>query len=284
MSARILDGAAVAARVKDEVAAGVAGLREERGITPALATILVGSDPASEVYVRNKRRTAATVGIRSVHRELAASASQAEVEATIAALNTDHDIHGILLQLPLPAGLDGEAAVRLIDPTKDVDGLHPVSLGYLALGRPGLRPCTPSGCLRILDDYEIPTAGAEVVIVGRSLLVGRPLSIMLSTKERNATVTLAHSQTRDLASVCRRADILVAAIGRPGMITSEYVRPGATVIDVGITRTDHGLVGDVDFESVAAVAGSLTPVPGGVGPMTIAMLMANTLTAATPAS
>lgn len=281
MTAQLLDGKAVAASVKAEVAAGVAAFTQRTGTVPGLATILVGEDPASAVYVRNKRRTAAELGITSFHHELPATASQGDVEGVIARLNADPTVHGILLQLPLPGDLNGEAAVRCIDPAKDVDGLHPVSLGLLALEQPGLRPCTPSGCLRILDHYDIPTAGAEVVVVGRSFLVGRPLSILLGTKERNATVTLAHSRTRDLAAVCRRADILMAAIGRPGLITADFVKPGAAVIDVGINRTEAGLVGDVDFAGVSEVAGWLTPVPGGVGPMTIAMLMANTLQAAT---
>lgn len=279
MTARVLDGKVVAAAVKDEVAAGIEDLRS-RGIAPGLATVLVGEDPASAVYVRNKGRTAEQLGITSVHHELAATASQEEVEDVLAGLGDDPAVHGILLQLPLPGNLDPEAAVRRIPPAKDVDGLHPENLGLLVLDRPGLRPCTPSGCLRILDHFGIPTDGAEVVIVGRSFLVGRPLSIMLSGKDRNATVTLAHSRTRDLAEVCRRADILVAAVGRPGLVTAEFVKPGATVIDVGINRTEAGLVGDVDANSVGGVAGWLTPVPGGVGPMTIAMLMANTLWAA----
>ncbi len=281
MTARVLDGKAVAAAVKAEVAVGVVDLRARTGVTPGLATILVGDDPASQVYVRNKRRTAEQLGITSTHHDLPSSASQADVEGLIAVLNADPTVHGILLQLPLPGDLHGEDAVRMIQPAKDVDGLHPVSLGLLALEQPGLRPCTPSGCLRILDHYGIPTSGAEVVIVGRSFLVGRPLSIMLGTKERNATVTVAHSRTKELRSVCRRADILVAAIGRPRMITADFVKPGAAVIDVGINRTEDGLVGDVDFDGVAEVAAWITPVPGGVGPMTIAMLMANTLRAAT---
>ncbi|NND84627.1 MAG: bifunctional methylenetetrahydrofolate dehydrogenase/methenyltetrahydrofolate cyclohydrolase FolD [Acidimicrobiia bacterium] len=282
MSAQILDGKAVAETVKQEVAAGVAALKEATRVVPGLATVLVGDDPASHVYVRNKRRTAERLGITSFHHELPATATQDEVEGTIAGLNADPAVHGILLQLPLPGDLDGEAAVRTIDPAKDADGLHPTSLGMLALERPGPRPCTPSGCLRILDHYDIPTEGAEVVIVGRSFLVGRPLSIMLGTKAHNATVTVAHSRTKDLAEVCRRADILVAAIGRPEMIGPEFVKPGAAVIDVGINRTDDGLIGDVDFDRVSEVAGWITPVPGGVGPMTIAMLMANTLALASP--
>lgn len=279
MSGRVLDGAVVAAVVLDETSRRVAALGE-RGKPVGLATVLVGDDPASQVYVRNKRRTAEKVGITSFHHDLPAGASQDEVEAFIARLNADAAVDGILLQLPLPEGLDGERAVAVIDPAKDVDGLHPANLGRLVLDRPGLAPCTPSGVLRILDHYGISTDGADVVVVGRSFLVGRPLSILLSSRTRNATVTLAHSRTRHLAALCARADILVAAVGRPRMITAEYVKEGATVIDVGVNRTEDGLVGDVDFEAVSAKAAAITPVPGGVGPMTIAMLMANTVTAA----
>ncbi len=276
MSALILDGKAVAAAVKDEVAERVKAL----GTPVGLATVLVGDDPASHVYVRNKRRTAEAVGITSYHHELPADSNQEQVEALIADLSADDRVHGILLQLPLPDGLDGEAAVQRIVPSKDADGLHPESLGRLLLDRPTLAPCTPSGVLRILDHYDIPTEGTDVVVVGRSFLVGRPLAVLLGGRRRNATVTLAHSRTVDLEDRCRRADILVAAVGRPEMITADWVKPGATVIDVGINRTDAGLVGDVDFDSVVDVAGAITPVPGGVGPMTIAMLMANTVTAA----
>lgn len=276
MTATILDGKAVAEAVKAEVAERVKAL----GSPVGLATVLVGDDPASHVYVRNKRRTAEAVGITSYHHELPADSTQDEIEGLIAELSADDRVHGILLQLPLPDGLDGEAAVQRIAPSKDADGLHPQSLGYLLLDRPTLAPCTPSGVLRILDHYDIQTEGADVVVVGRSFLVGRPLAVLLGGKRRNATVTLAHSRTIDLQERCRRADILVAAVGRPEMITADWVKPGATVIDVGINRTDDGLVGDVDFDSVAEVAGAVTPVPGGVGPMTIAMLMSNTVTAA----
>ncbi len=279
MSAIRLDGKAVAATVHEEVASRVAALAG-RGKAVGLATILVGDDPASHVYVRNKRRTAEKLGITSFHHQLAADSTQDEVESLIRRLNTDPAVDGILLQLPLPGDLDGEAAVDTIAPAKDADGLHPRNLGQLVLDRPTLAPCTPSGSIRILEHYGIPTAGAEVVVVGRSFLVGRPLAILLGGKRYNATVTLAHSRTKDLAAVCRRADILVAAIGRAEMITAEYVRPGATVIDVGINRTETGLVGDVAFDEVCEVAGAVTPVPGGVGPMTIAMLMSNTVTAA----
>ncbi len=279
MTAITLDGRAVAEAVKAEVATRLEELAAQ-GKTVGLATVLVGVDPASHVYVRNKRRAAEALGIRSIHHELPELATQAQVEDLIAELNTDPAVDGILLQLPLPGDLDGEAAVQLISPDKDADGLHPVNLGKLILDRAALAPCTPSGCLRILDHYGIETDGAHVVVVGRSFLVGRPLAVLLSSKARNATVTLAHSRTRDLPDLCRTADIVVAAVGRPHMIGDGWVKPGAAVIDVGINRTAHGLVGDVDFDAVSQVAGAITPVPGGVGPMTIAMLMHNTVTAA----
>lgn len=279
MSAIRLDGKVVAAAVHEEVSARVAALAG-RGKSVGLATILVGDDPASQVYVRNKRRTAEKLGITSFHHPLPADSTQQEVESLIRRLNADQAVDGILLQLPLPGHLDGEAAVDAISPAKDADGLHPHNLGRLVLDRPTLAPCTPSGSIRILEHYGIPTSGAEVVVVGRSFLVGRPLAILLGGKRHNATVTLAHSRTKDLAAVCRRADILVAAIGRAGMITADYVRPGAAVIDVGINRTEAGLAGDVAYDEVCEVAGAVTPVPGGVGPMTIAMLMSNTVGAA----
>jgi methylenetetrahydrofolate dehydrogenase (NADP+) / methenyltetrahydrofolate cyclohydrolase len=279
MTATILDGKAVAAAVHDEVAARVVEL-QARGIQPGLATVLVGEDPASHVYVRNKRRTAEKVGITSFHHELDASVSQTDVEGLLDELSADPAVHGILLQLPLPGDLDGEAAVMHIDPSKDADGLHPVNLGNLILDRPGPRPCTPSGCLRILDHYGIETEARNVVVVGRSFLVGRPLAVMLGGKDRNATVTLAHSRTTGLQALCATADILVAAVGRPQMVKGNWVKPGATVIDVGINRTDDGLVGDVAFDEAVEVAGAITPVPGGIGPMTIAMLMHNTVVAA----
>ncbi len=276
MTARILDGKEVAAAVKDEVARAVAGLEYQ----PGLATVLVGDDPASHTYVRGKRRDAEQVGIKSIHHELPAEVGQTEVISLVEDLNADPDVDGILVQLPLPGGLNGESAVEAIDPAKDVDGLHPFSLGKLMLGQPGLRPCTPSGVMRILDHYAIETEGARTVIVGRSFLVGRPLAMILSERGADATVTLAHSRTRDLAAVTSEADILVAAAGSPGLIGAEHVRPGATVIDVGVNRTESGLVGDVEFDRVVAVAGAITPVPGGVGPMTRAMLLANTVAAA----
>ena len=276
MAATILDGKLVASEVKEEVRHAVSQL----DYRPGLATVLVGDDPASHSYVRGKRRDAEEVGIRSVHHELESSVTQTQLEQLIDALNDDQGVDGILVQLPLPAGLDSEAIVERIDPAKDVDGLHPFNLGKLMLGRGGLRPCTPSGILRILDRYGIDPSGARAVIVGRSFLVGRPLSMMLSEKGVDATVTVAHSRTADLAERTLEADILIAATGSPGLIKGDHVRPGATVIDVGVSRIESGLVGDVDFPSVVEVAGALTPVPGGVGPMTRAMLLINTLAAA----
>jgi methylenetetrahydrofolate dehydrogenase (NADP+)/methenyltetrahydrofolate cyclohydrolase len=276
LSATILDGKRVAEMVKAEVAAGVAGMDR----VPGLATVLVGDDPASHTYVRGKRRDAAAVGIASIHHELGATATQDEVVELVGELNGDDRVDGILVQLPLPTGLDGEAVVEQIDPSKDVDGLHPTNLGRLVLGRSGLRPCTPSGVIRLLDFYGIPVAGARVVVVGRSFLVGRPLALMLSEKGVDATVSIAHSRSGDLVPVTTTADILVAAAGVAGLITAAHVKPGATVIDVGVNRTDSGLEGDVDLDRVIEVAGAVTPVPGGVGPMTRAMLLENTLTAA----
>jgi methylenetetrahydrofolate dehydrogenase (NADP+)/methenyltetrahydrofolate cyclohydrolase len=273
---KVLDGKVVAQAVKNEVAAAVATLDYQ----PGLATVLVGDDPASHTYVRGKRRDAEEVGIKSIHHELDTSISQDSLISLIESLNDDDEVDGILVQLPLPPGLDGETAVEAIDPAKDVDGLHPFSLGKLMLGRPGLRPCTPSGVMRILDHYDIDTAGTRAVIVGRSFLVGRPLAMLLSERGADSTVSVAHSRTEDLPSVTREADILVAAAGAPRLIGAEHVKRGATVIDVGVNRTDDGLVGDVDFDAVVDIAGAITPVPGGVGPMTRAMLLANTLRAA----
>jgi methylenetetrahydrofolate dehydrogenase (NADP+)/methenyltetrahydrofolate cyclohydrolase len=276
MGGRILDGKVVAGAVKDEIATAVSTL----GYQPGLATVLVGDDPASHSYVRGKRRDAEQVGIRSIHNELPADTSQEDLFGVVRALNEDPDVDGILVQLPLPAGLDGEQTVEAIAPAKDVDGLHPFSLGLLMLGRPGLRPCTPTGVIRILDHYGISTVGVRAVVVGRSFLVGRPLAMMLSEKGADSTVSVAHSRTADLAAVTIEADILVAAAGSPGLIGPEHVKPGATVIDVGVNRTDTGLVGDVRFDEVVEVAGAITPVPGGVGPMTRAMLLSNTVVAA----
>jgi methylenetetrahydrofolate dehydrogenase (NADP+)/methenyltetrahydrofolate cyclohydrolase len=276
MTALILDGRVVAAQVRAEVAGAVAGL----GFTPGLATVLVGDDPASHTYVKGKRRDAEAVGIRSIHHQMPATVGQGQVLEIVETLNGDAEVDGILVQLPLPGGLDGEAVVETIDPAKDVDGLHPFNLGRLVLGRPGLRPCTPSGVVRILDHYGIAVAGARAVVVGRSYLVGRPLALILSEKGVDATVSIAHSRSGDLTPLTTTADILIAAAGVPGLIKAHHVKPGATVIDVGVNRTETGLVGDVDFESVVEVAGAITPVPGGVGPMTRAMLLANTLSAA----
>ena len=277
MPATLLDGKLVAAAVKAEVALGVKKL----GRSPGLATVLVGEDPASQVYVRGKRRDAEEVGMVSIHHHLPPSISQKEIETLIDSLSNDPAVDGILVQLPLPGDLDGESAVRAIDPSKDADGLHPFNLGLLVLDQPGPRPCTPSGVMRILDHYGIPVAGAKAVVVGRSFLVGRPLALMLSSRGIDATVTVAHSRTRNLAEVTRQADIVVAAVGVPRMITAAHVKPGAIVIDVGINRLDYDrLVGDVDFDGVEKLAEAITPVPGGIGPMTRAMLLVNTLAAA----
>lgn len=276
---RLLSGTVVAASVKEEVADRVAKLNA-RGRSVGLATVLVGEDPASQVYVRNKRRTAEKLGINSIHHQLSADVSQREVEDLVRSLNEDPAVDGILVQLPLPGDLDGEAAVNLIDPAKDADGLHPTNLGRLILGRPGLTPCTPTGVMRILEHYDISVSGKLAVVVGRSFLVGRPLAMLFNQKGTDATVTMAHSRTPDLAGVASEADIVVAAVGVPRLIGPDYVKPGATVIDVGINRTDDGLVGDADFEALQGVAGAITPVPKGVGPMTVAMLMHNTVTAA----
>jgi methylenetetrahydrofolate dehydrogenase (NADP+) / methenyltetrahydrofolate cyclohydrolase len=276
--ATIIDGKAVAARVRGEVAAGVSALVAETGAPPGLATVLVGEDPASAIYIANKQKASAEVGIEGRDHRLADDVSQDEVAELLASLNEDPAVSGILLQLPVPAHLDGDALTALIDPGKDVDGLTPLSAGALAQGRPGLRPCTPSGVIELLDAYDVPLEGAEAVVVGRSLLVGRPLVFLLL--ERNATVTVCHSRTRELPAVCARADVLVAAVGSPRLLGADAVRPGAAVIDVGINRLEDGLVGDVDFEAASQRAGLITPVPGGVGPMTIACLLRNTLQAA----
>ena len=278
MAARIIDGRAVAARVRGQVAEEVASLSEQCGRAPGLATILVGDDPASAVYVANKRKACAEAGIADLHRHLPADAGQEDVLAAITQANEDPEVSGILLQLPVPAGLDGTTLTAAIAPEKDVDGLTPISAGRLLQGSQGLRPCTPLGVLELLDSESVALEGAEAVVVGRSDLVGKPVSLLLLA--RNATVTLCHSRTRNLASVCARADVLIAAVGVPELIGAEHVKPGAAVVDVGINRTADGLRGDVDFEAAAERAGLITPVPGGVGPMTIAMLMRNTVTAA----
>ena len=276
MSATILSGTETAAVVRGEVADRVATLRKA-GKQVGLATILVGDDAPSQIYVRNKHRAAQKAGMISIDRHLPDTASQTDIESVIAELNADDQVDGIILQLPLPDGLDAEGAVETIQPTKDADGLHPFNLGLLVMGRPGPLPATPGGIMRILAHYDIATAGRTAVVVGRSFLVGRPMALLLGQKGVDATVTQAHSRTPNLAEVCRQADILVAAVGRPQIIDSDYVKPGATVIDVGINRDGEGLVGDVDFDAVLEIAGAITPVPGGVGPMTIASLLANTV-------
>jgi len=276
LSATILSGTETAAVVRGEVADRVATLGKA-GKQVGLATILVGDDAPSQIYVRNKHRAAQKAGMISIDRHLPDTASQTDIESVIAELNADDQVDGIILQLPLPDGLDAEGAVETIQPTKDADGLHPFNLGLLVMGRPGPLPATPGGIMRILAHYDIATAGRTAVVVGRSFLVGRPMALLLGQKGVDATVFQAHSRTPNLAEVCRQADILVAAVGRPQIIDSNYVKPGATVIDVGINRDGEGLVGDVDFDAVLEIAGAITPVPGGVGPMTIASLLANTV-------
>jgi len=272
---QILEGRPVAAKVLAEVKAGVVALTVRTGVQPTLAVVLVGEDPASQIYVRNKKRAADDVGIASRDFLFPAGCSQAELTETIRKINADPSVHAILLQLPLPKGLDENEAVNAIAPAKDADGLHPVSLGNLLAGKPSMVPCTPGGCLEILDHYGIPLEEAEAVVVGRSRLVGKPLAQLLLA--RNATVTMCHTRTRDLAAHCRRADILCVAAGRPRFITGDMVKEGAVVIDVGVNRLDTGkLAGDVDFDSASKRARAITPVPGGVGPMTVAMLMRNT--------
>jgi methylenetetrahydrofolate dehydrogenase (NADP+) / methenyltetrahydrofolate cyclohydrolase len=278
MTATLIDGRAIAQDVRAQVARDVADFTAETGIVPGLATVLVGDDPASAVYVANKRRACAEAGIADLHRHLPASASATEVTELLLSLNEDSACSGILLQRPLPDGLDDAALSALIDPDKDVDGLTPISAGRLLQGTPGLRPCTPVGVVELLDRHDVELEGAEAVIVGRSDLVGKPIAHLLL--QRNATVTVCHSRTRDLPAVCARADVLIAAVGVPRLIGADAVKPGATVIDVGMNRLPDGLCGDVDFDAVCEVAGLLTPVPGGVGPMTIAMLLRNTLSAA----
>jgi methylenetetrahydrofolate dehydrogenase (NADP+)/methenyltetrahydrofolate cyclohydrolase len=282
MTAEIIDGKAFAARVRREVGEHVARLKEEHRLTPGLAVVLVGEDPASQVYVRNKGAQTVEAGMASFEHKLPAETSEADLLALIARLNADPAVHGILVQLPLPAHLNSELVINTIDPTKDVDGFHISNVGRLATGQKAMVPCTPLGCLMLLRDRHGNLAGMNAVVVGRSNIVGKPMAQLLLSD--SCTVTIAHSRTRDLPAVCRGADILVAAVGRPEMVCGEWVKPGATVIDVGINRVERDgkarLVGDVHFESAAAVAGAITPVPGGVGPMTIACLLANTLTAA----
>jgi methylenetetrahydrofolate dehydrogenase (NADP+) / methenyltetrahydrofolate cyclohydrolase len=285
MTARIIDGKAIAARVCAQVAEDVRAFVEQTGRVPGLATVLVGDDPGSAVYVSGKQRACAEAGMQSFDHRLPADTSFEDLAGLLASLNADPEVSGVLLQLPVPDHLDGAVLTGMIDPDKDVDGLTPVNAGRLSLGLPGLRPCTPMGVLELLADVGVSLTGAEAVVVGRSNLFGKPMVQLLLGE--NATVTVCHSRTRDLAAVCARAEILIVAIGRPRMVTREFVKPGAVVIDVGVSRltpeqagNSSGLVGDVDFDAVADIAGAITPVPGGVGPMTIACLLVNTLQAA----
>ena len=278
VTAIILDGKATAAAIRSELTERVATLAA-RGVVPGLATVLVGDDPGSAVYVAGKHRDSAQVGIASIRRDLPATASQQQVEDVVAELNSDPACTGYIVQLPLPSGLDAQRILGMIDPAKDADGLQPVNLGKLVLGEPGPLPCTPHGIVELLRRFDVPIAGADVTVIGRGITVGRSLGLLLTRRSENATVTQCHTGTRDLAAHTRAADIVVVAAGRPGLVTADMVKPGAAVLDVGITRTDAGLVGDVD-PGVADVAGFLAPVPGGVGPMTRAMLLANVVEAA----
>jgi methylenetetrahydrofolate dehydrogenase (NADP+)/methenyltetrahydrofolate cyclohydrolase len=278
MTATILDGKATAKAIREDLTRRVARLAEA-GITPGLGTVLVGDDPGSHSYVAGKHRDCAQVGILSIRRDLPADASQQQVEDVIGELNADPSCTGYIVQLPLPGGLDAQRVLGLIDPAKDADGLQPVNLGRLVLGEPGPLPCTPKGIVELLRRYDVPLAGADVTVIGRGITVGRALGLLLTRKTENATVTQCHTGTRDLASHTRGADVVVVAAGRPGLLTPDMVKPGAAVLDVGITRTDSGLTGDVD-PAVATVAGFLAPMPGGVGPMTRAMLLANVVEAA----
>ncbi len=277
--ARLIDGKAAAALVRERVRAEVLRLRE-RGVVPGLAVVLVGDDPASSVYVRNKDRAAREVGIDARTLRLGATTSQAELERNIAQLSQDPSVHGVLVQLPLPKGLDAERAIGALDPAKDVDGLHPSNVAKLVLGQAdALVPCTPAGCLELLDQAGVALEGRHAIVIGRSMLVGKPLAFLLLA--RNATVTMAHSRTRDLPALCARADVVCAAVGQPELVRGAWLKPGACVLDVGINRgADGGLVGDVAFQEALSVAGAISPVPGGVGPMTIAMLLSNTARAA----
>jgi methylenetetrahydrofolate dehydrogenase (NADP+)/methenyltetrahydrofolate cyclohydrolase len=278
MAARVIDGRAVAARLRERVREEIQDLVRETGAAPGLATVLVGADPGSVVYVTNKQKASEEVGMAAFDHRLAEDAPEEEVVELLERLNADERISGVLLQLPVPGHLDGPALTERIDPAKDVDGLTPVSAGRLALGRDGLRPATPSGVMHLLESENVTLEGAEAVLVGRSNLFGKPMAQLLL--QANATVTICHSRTRDLRAVCARADVLIAAVGVPRLVKADWVKPGAVVIDVGISRLPEGLAGDVDFEAVSEVASAITPVPGGVGPMTIACLLENTLLAA----
>ncbi len=283
MTARIIDGKTISADLRGKVTDSVHRLRRDRGIVPGLAVVLIGENPASEVYVRNKSKAVAESGMQAFDRKLPATTSEAELINLIAALNGDEQVNGILVQLPLPKQIDAHKIIAAIDPAKDVDGFHPLNVGRLASGLPALVPCTPMGCVRLAKTVHSTLAGLEAVVIGRSNIVGKPVAQLLLAE--NATVTIAHSKTSDLEDVCRRADLLVAALGRPEMVRGDWIKPGATVIDVGINRVpgDGGksrIVGDVNFVEASKCAGAITPVPGGVGPMTIACLLLNTLRAA----
>lgn len=277
MTAELIDGKAFAAGLRARIAAEVAAMKAAHGITPGLAVVLVGDDPASGVYVRAKGKATAEVGMQGFAHRLPADTAEADLLALIARLNDDPAVNGILVQLPLPGHMDEAAVINAIAPEKDVDGFTVLNAGRLATGQKAMVPCTPLGCLMLLRDRLGSLAGRDALVIGRSNIVGKPMAQLLTAD--SATVTVAHSRTRDLPDLCRRAEIVVAAVGRPRFVQGDWLRPGATVIDVGINRTEDGLVGDVDFESARAVAGAITPVPGGVGPMTIACLLANTLTA-----
>lgn len=287
MSAQILDGKALAAQIEAELAEQVAEFIENNGYEPTLAAVLVGDDPGSAIYVKNKRAACERVGMESRLHRLSASTAEEELLELVADLNNDDDVHGILVQLPLPSQIREQKVLDAVHPLKDVDCFHPENVGLLVQGRPRYLPCTPHGCLQILKRSGISVAGKHAVVVGRSEIVGKPVATLLAAKEShlgpaacNATVTICHSRTSDLAGICRQADLLVAAIGKPHFIKAEMVKPGATVIDVGINRTEAGIVGDVDFAAAKEIAGAITPVPRGVGPMTIVMLLHNTLAAA----
>ncbi|RCJ41633.1 bifunctional 5,10-methylene-tetrahydrofolate dehydrogenase/5,10-methylene-tetrahydrofolate cyclohydrolase [Nostoc punctiforme NIES-2108] len=278
-TAKLLDGKALAAKIQQELAVAITQLQPKMGRPPGLAVLMVGDNPASAAYVRNKEKACAKVGIASFGKHFPAETTLGELEEVIAALNHDERVDGILVQLPLPNHLDAVTLLHQIDPDKDSDGLHPVNLGRLVRGETGLRSCTPAGVMRLLEEYEIPLQGKQAVVVGRSILVGKPMALMLL--EADATVTIAHSRSHDLKTITQNADILIAAVGRPGLISADMVKPGAVVVDVGMNRvTDANgksrLIGDVHFESTADVAGFITPVPGGVGPMTVAILLENT--------
>jgi len=280
--AQLIDGKQLSAQVLAQVADEVQQLTAEQGVSPGLAVVLVGEDPASQVYVRNKVRSATAAGIRSIEHRLDASTDQQTLNALVEQLNNDPEVHGILVQLPLPPQLDEAQIIAAINPEKDVDGFHPLNVGALASAQPGLVPCTPLGCMIMLEQAHDDLSGKHAVVIGRSNIVGKPMAALLL--QASCTVTTVHSRSKDIEAICRQADILVAAVGRPEMVNADWVKPGATVIDVGINAIERDgarkLVGDVDFAAVEPIAGAITPVPGGVGPMTIACLMKNTLTAA----